>query len=351
MLVLDDYWIWDSWIADDGQDYHLFFLQAPRSLMDPGQRHTSAQIGHATSTDLREWTYQGVALAPARKGSWDDLALWTGSTVRGDDGIWRMYYTAISSAGRGVRDQRIGLAESDDLMTWRRVGDQPLLEADSRWYKSLDDPNDPAASETWRDPFVFRDPAGDGWHMLITARLNNGLQHDDGVVAHARSADMVQWELGPPLSEPAGFGQIEVPQIRRLDGQPTLVFTCHPYEQTPERRQQWGSYCTWSVTAESMTGPWDIGRAAPFTAEPDLFAAPLVQDRSGNWVLVGFLNLEPKGINSFDIIDPIPVSVRDGVLVGDPDHASVGAALLAGQPAESGNAGQGAALAPAPQAL
>ena len=32
VLRLDDYWIWDSWIADDGDLYHLFFLQAPRSL-------------------------------------------------------------------------------------------------------------------------------------------------------------------------------------------------------------------------------------------------------------------------------------------------------------------------------
>jgi beta-fructofuranosidase len=31
MLSLADYWIWDSWIADDGETYHLYFLQAPRS--------------------------------------------------------------------------------------------------------------------------------------------------------------------------------------------------------------------------------------------------------------------------------------------------------------------------------
>jgi len=92
MLSLADYWIWDSWIADDGDAFHLYFLQAPRSLVDPGKRHTAAQLGHATSTDLKWWTYQGIALGPGPKGSWDDLALWTGSTVLGDDGVWRMYY-------------------------------------------------------------------------------------------------------------------------------------------------------------------------------------------------------------------------------------------------------------------
>jgi hypothetical protein len=57
--------------------------------------------------------------------------------------------------------------------------------------------------------------------------------------------------------------------------------------------------------------------------------ALLLQDRAGNWVLVGFVNLEPKGINSFDIIDPIPVSLQDGILVAQPGYSSVGEALLA----------------------
>ncbi len=340
MLSLPDLWIWDSWVADDGELYHLFFLQAPRSLVDPGLRHSAARIGHATSVDLTSWTYHGVALGPSERGAWDDLALWTGSTVRGDDGVWRMYYTAISTAGSGVFDQRIGLAESDDLFSWRRVGDRPLLEADPRWYGTLGLPEDPVASETWRDPFVLRDPGGDGWHMLITARGKDHPRLDDGVIGHARSVDMVTWDLGPPISTPAGFGQLEVIQVRQMDGRPTLVFTCHPDEQTPERRLTSGSYCTWSVPGESTTGPWDIARAAPFTAEPDLFAAPLVQGRDGQWYLLGFVNLEPKGLNAFDILDPIPVDRSSGTVVAAPGFRSVGEALLAQQD------GQSAAVSP-----
>ena len=117
-------------------------------------------------------------------------------------------------------------------------------------------------------------------------------------------------------------------QVRQLDGRPTLVFTCHPDEQTPERRLTSGSYCTWSVPGESTTGPWDIARAAPFTAEPDLFAAPLVQDRDGQWFLLGFVNLEPKGLNAFHILDPIPVDRSSGTLAAAPGFRSVGEALL-----------------------
>jgi beta-fructofuranosidase len=325
MLSLEDYWIWDSWIVADGGTYHMFFLQAPRSLGEGWRRHTAAELGHATSTDLRSWAYHGVALAPAPLGAWDDLALWTGSTVKGDDGVWRMFYTAVSSGGLGVKSQKIGLAESDDLFTWRRVGDRPLLEADPTWYMTLGLAEDPRASETWRDPFVFRDPGGAGWHMNICARKPGAPRLDDGVIAHARSEDLRTWEILPPLAEPAGFGQIEVAQPVVVDGRPVLAFTCHWQEQAPETIARWGEYCTWSIPGESVTGPWDVGRARPFLAEPDLFAAPLVQDPDGNWVFVGFVNLEPKGILSFDIIDPIPVELDEqGALQARPGYVSVG---------------------------
>jgi beta-fructofuranosidase len=312
MLRLEDAWVWDSWIADDGDRYHVFFLKAPRALADPGLRHTAATIGHASSTDLTNWELHEDALLPAAR-RWDDLALWTGSVLRGPDGVWRLFYTALSSTpGHGVRDQRLGLAESDDLMTWRRVGDRPLIPPDPRWYRTLDE--DPGASETWRDPFVFPDPGGDGWHMLITARAPAAPRLRDGVLAHARSRDLLAWELRPPLTEPAGFGQIEVPQVRLIDGRHVLVFTCGLEEQSPDQLQRYGPHTTWYVLGDSPLGPWDIGAARPFEAEPDLFAAPLVQQRDGAWAFVGFRNLEPKGIHSFELLDPIPLVLEDGVL-------------------------------------
>jgi beta-fructofuranosidase len=311
MLRLPDDWIWDSWIADDGERYHLFFLKAPRSLLDAGQRHTAATIGHAISTDLTTWEYVGDALRPSA-GGWDDLALWTGSVVRADDGVWRMFYTAISTRGHGIRDQRVGMAESADLMTWRRSGDGPVLEIDPRWYRCL--ATDPRASETWRDPFVFRDPGGDGWHMLITARDLTAPRLSEGVLAHARSHDLRTWELGPPIARPGGFGELEVPHVHCIHGQPVLTFTCHPVEQSEETRRRFGEFCTWYVLGDSLTGPWDLTQALPFEDEPKLFAAPLVEDRDGRWVFLGFLNQEREGIHSFEIVDPIPVELRDGRL-------------------------------------
>ncbi|HVL95181.1 MAG TPA: hypothetical protein VM266_04915 [Solirubrobacteraceae bacterium] len=310
MLRLPDDWVWDSWIADDGDRYHLFFLKAPRALKDPELRHTAATIGHATSRDLVEWEVHADALLPAAK-RWDDLALWTGSVARADDGTWRLYYTAVGTAsGHGIRDQRIGLAESDDLAAWRRVGERPLVDPDPRWYRTLDE--DPAASETWRDPFVFRDPGGDGWHMLISARASGAPRLRDGCLGHARSADGVRWELQPPVAAPGGFGEVEVAQVREVGGRPLLVFTCHPREQAPEQVARFGPHSTWYVAGESLTGPWDLEAARPFEPAPELFAAPLVPRRDGTWAFVGFHHRD--GGDGFEICDPIAVELRDGEL-------------------------------------
>jgi beta-fructofuranosidase len=312
MLRLEDHWVWDSWVADDGERYHLFFLKAPRALGDPELRHARATVGHAVSADLCDWEVLPDALGPVA-GSWDDLAIWTGSVVRGDDGRWRMFYTALGTRGHAHRDQRIGVVESDDLVTWPHRLPEPALEVDRTWYRSL--PEDESASETWRDPFVVRDEAGDGWHMLVTARDREAPRLDDGVLGHAWSPDLAQWEARPPLSAPgAGFGQLEVAQVRVVEGRHVLVFTCHPDEQSAARRAAYGEFCTWSVTADSLLGPWDLATAVPFEAEPRLFAAPLVQQRDGAWVLLGFRNVEP-GPEQLEIIDPVRVRLAGGGLV------------------------------------
>lgn len=314
MLRLDAHWVWDSWVVDDGEQHHLFFLKAERSEAGPSSRHTRAVVGHAVSPDLVTWTECPDALGPL-PGGWDDLAIWTGSVVRDDDGRWRLFYTAISTGG-GLNDQRLGVAVSDDLTTWRRLGTAPVLDIDPRWYKTQ--PADVAASETWRDPQVLRDPGGDGWHMLVTARGVGADRNDDGVVGHAVSRDLATWEVRPPLSESGtGFGQLEVLQVRQVDGQWVLVFTCHPDEQTDKHRARFGEYCTWSVPGDSPLGPWDVASARPLTAAPTLFAAPLVQRRDGSWCLIGFLNREPEGLDAMEIVDPIPVHLEDGYLVAD----------------------------------
>ena len=91
-----------------------------------------------------------------------------------------------------------------------------MLAADPRWYEKYSDGH--WHDEAFRDPWVFADPDGDGWHMLITARANHGDAYDRGVVGHAWSADLESWELREPLSSPGeGFGQLEVFQTHVVE--------------------------------------------------------------------------------------------------------------------------------------
>jgi beta-fructofuranosidase len=308
VLALPTEWVWDNWLADDGETYHLFFLRAPKSLIDPEARHVEASIGHATSTDLRNWVDQGTILESARA---KHRALWTGSVARGDDGPWRMCYTALLRNQDGKLPQRVEVAESVDLYHWT-VLDRPIVEVDTRWYQAFDD--EQRLSETWRDPFVFRDPDGDDWHMVITARVKGRPSNSDGALAHARSRDLATWEVGPPISQPGGFGQLEVPRIHLMDGRFLLVFSCLPEDQTAEQRQRFGEFATWSLSADSPLGPWDLEQARPFEAEPLLYAAPLVQDRSGGWNLLGFRNEPTTDGACLHVVDPIAVELVDGYL-------------------------------------
>lgn len=308
MLRLADAWTWDFWLADDGRDYHLYFLKAPRSIGDPDQRHWNVTVGHAVSADLAHWSLAEDALGPAACPAFDDMTTWTGSVARGPDGTWFMFYTGGGSRERGLK-QRIGLATSADLYHWDRHPASPVLETDSRWYEQL-----PGASwpdEAWRDPWVFPDPGGDGWHMLITGRSRHGPADRRGVIGHARSDDLVHWQAGPPLSDLDGFGQAEVPQVEVIDGHPVLLFSCLTSELSADRRAAGAQGGIWSVPCESLLGPFDLSSAVRVT-DQTLYSGRLIRDRAGQWLMLAFRNADGEGRFVGEITDPMPVSWAPG---------------------------------------
>jgi beta-fructofuranosidase len=317
VLALPHRWIWDFWLADDGGRFHLFFLQAPRALGDPDLRHWNVSIGHAVSDDLRDWEVLGDALAPSADPGFDDMTTWTGCTVRGDDGGWCMFYTGSSARERGLK-QRVCLATSTDLMRWERRG--VVLESDPRWYEQLGSSD--WKDEAWRDPWVLRDPGGDGWHMLLTARAATGPSDRRGVIAHARSSDLVTWEAGPPLSAPDRFGHLEVPQVATVDGRHVLLFSCLATELSGDDRRAGVGGGVWSVPVEDPLGPYDIARATPLTDET-LYSGRIVCDRAGDPMLLAFRNVDAAGRFVGEITEPMPVAWRpSGLQVNLPRAAS-----------------------------
>lgn len=311
-LRLADRWVWDWWFAIEGDTYHVFYLQAPRSIGDPERRHVRATIGHAISTDLLDWTILPDALGPSASPAWDDVSTWTGSVIR-HDGRWWMFYTGTTWE-RTALVQRIGVATSDDLAAWTKRSENPIMEVDPRWYEVGD--LDAWRETAWRDPWVFADPDGDGFHALITARRADGPAMDRGVIGHARSPDLVHWEVRPPLSGHSEFGHLEVLQSAQVGGHFILVFCCAADDIAPQRRARLPHETTGTfiATGDSLLGPFDLDGARQ-VAVPQLYSARILLDRSGRWVIMGF-----RGGTSdepFDgyLIDPIPLAqVMPGLL-------------------------------------
>lgn len=320
MLRLASSWVWDFWLADDGELHHLFFLKASRALADPDRRHWRAAVGHATSRDLITWEEHADALVHSDDGAFDDLATWTGSVVRDPAGRWRMFYTGVDREGRGLI-QRIGQATSDDLMVWTKLGEDSVVQPDPDQYESLSDRSWP--DEAWRDPWVFADPAGNGWHMLLTARARAGAPDERGVVGHAWSEDLIRWETLAPLSRPGGgFGQLEVLQLVQVDDAYVLLFSCMTPQLSSERRDRGETGGIWAVNVEDPLGPYDI-RSAYRLVDERLYVGRAVQTRSGEWVLLAFENIGDDGGFVGLITDPIPLRWESGRLtLGAPAASS-----------------------------
>ncbi len=307
-LRLPDKWVWDFWLARDGGQHHIFYLQAPRALGQPSLRHQNASIGHAVSSDLRSWRVLPDALHPGPPGTWDDFATWTGSVIDHDD-CWYMLYTGINRGERGLI-QRIGLAVSDDLVHWEKHPANPVLEADPRWYDLLDHTR--WRDQSWRDPWLFRDADDSTFHALSTARSRLGAPDGAGVVGHARSLDLVKWEVLPPLTAHGEFAQAEVPQLVRANDRYQLLVSCLAEDHSAERLARIGGpgrTGTFAFTAEDLSGPYsppDGPLAAPDGPLGTLYAGKLIETEADGWRFMAFRG-GSDGAFLGELTDPLPV--------------------------------------------
>ena len=296
-FTIDGQFVWDFWTAHDEARglHHLFHLYAPTSLGDPELRHRNARIGHAVSGDLETWTRLPDPLP--EPSAFDDLASWTGCTVRGEDAWW-LFTTGLSRADDG-RVQRIGAATSADLTAWTRTG--LVLEADPAHYQLS---SESWVEEAWRDPWVVRGDDG-RWHMYVTARDAGGAP-GCGVVGHAVSEDLASWEVQPPLSSPTGvFEWLEVISVVRVEGRWVLLFSCLSSEMPGAPA---GAGGVWSVPVEGPGSPVDVSAAVRVTDE-SLYVGKVVHHRGAAYFMA-FRNRGPDGAFVGGITDPVPVTWR-----------------------------------------
>ncbi len=251
--------------------YHLFHLVLPNHDF----------IAHAISDNGLNWRRIDNALFIGDPGSWDDLMLWTMHVTPDPHkpGSWRMFYTGLSRRDQG-RKQRVGLALSDDLFTWKKAAVNwedrrgprdpervkqaraKLPSSISNNIKSTHDagscfPLEPGAQfyessikseRAWvsfRDPFYFRE-GNCGW-LLTAARINSGPVVRRGCVGLMEETSPNRFRPLPALHAPMLYDDIEVPNLFRIDGDHYLVGSLREdakirYWHTVDIKKPWGNY-------------------------------------------------------------------------------------------------------------
>ena len=301
-LRLRDKWVWDFWFAQDGANYHMFYLQASRDLIDPELRHWNVSIGHAVSQDLRHWKLLPDAIAPGVVGNRKELTTWTGSIIRHQD-LWYLFYTT-SYIEQDGKIQHISLATSKDLIHWEKYGDNPLFGADSKYYEKFEQ-ND-WHDEAWRDPWVFQDPQTGEFHAYITGRLKQGFPATRGVIAHAISKDLTDWQVLEPITQPTRFGTMECPQLVEIKERYYLLFSVQPGEYV-------GSKLTgiFYMVADNPYGPFSPPVALCADLVGQLYSGKLLLGPDNQWYLTTWRNRTLQNEFIGDICEPIPIDVDD----------------------------------------
>lgn len=148
-----------SVIVEDDGTWVLYFYTWDTAKWPDGP----GTIGRATAASPEgPWIADPEpVLLPGSEGEWDELAVRSASVLRGDDG-YRMWF-----AGTTVTESQIGLAFSDDGVTWEKYDDPATTE--------------PPFAES--DPVLRPSGAGDGnvWDKR-NVYIPNVVETPDGLV-------------------------------------------------------------------------------------------------------------------------------------------------------------------------
>lgn len=317
MLQLNDKWVWDFWFAVEGANYHMFYLQADKALKNPDLRHWNVSIGHAVSKNLRDWTILPDAISPTQGDdeAADSYTTWTGCVIQHNH-EWYMYYTGTQRSEKGLV-QRVCLARSRDLLTWEKHDKNPIVELDNRWYDGLNLEYWHDAS--WRDPWVFKDPIQDIYHMLVTCRVNRGEPDGRGAIGYASSKNALDWTVGDAFLAPGWFGEMEVPQIEKIGSHYYVFCSVSARFHSVSHRSSGVEPQTgvkYFMSNSLLTGYHTLGNGFLTKNKPDgLYSGRVIKGTDGKWYLMAFKGNDEHGHFVGSIIDPILIEqAEDGRL-------------------------------------
>ncbi|HBP38553.1 MAG TPA: hypothetical protein DD640_07405 [Clostridiales bacterium] len=219
-LPPDDEKMWDTWLFQDGDVFHLFFL-------------SEGKIGRAVSGDLIHWKHMPPISIQTNAGDWDEKGMRiTGFTVKCKD-----QYLLSYGPGSG---KPIGILTSMDLHEWERYPANPVLL-----------PGGPYSANEWRDLSSCYDPDKKIWHGYVCAD-----QEKAPCIAHLTSPDYFHWDYHDPVFASEDFVEYEVPEYFTLGDKHYLLFSSLRSRKDTSGRQDAGG--TWYVVSDQRNGPYHL---------------------------------------------------------------------------------------------
>ncbi len=153
-----------TFVQDEAGGWHIFGI----TQQNPFRPFEEVFLTHVTAPELSgPWRRQADVMHVDEAAG--ETVVWAPHVIR-HDGRWWMFYCGGDADPARFR---INLATSEDLETWTRAAQNPLLQDGYHG----------------RDPMVLR--VGDEWVMYYTA--NSAPQGGNHVVAAVTSTDLVRW--------------------------------------------------------------------------------------------------------------------------------------------------------------
>jgi beta-fructofuranosidase len=160
---------------------------------------------------------------------------------------------------------------------------------------------------------VFYHPQQGDFHAFITARVNHGPADSRGVIGHARSDDLIEWQVLPPVSSPGEFGQLEVPQLVEIGGKYILLFCLASEHYAKSRLERIAKPVTGThyLVSNNLLGPYELTTDTFLVGDEtgSLYAGKIVRGPEGDWKFLATRQLAPDGTFIGEVSDPFPVTV------------------------------------------
>lgn len=314
----------DSWYCKSGDTYHAFFLQCKES-------GAPQSVGHACSRDLFHWEYAGAVLSPDPDG-WNDESVATGSVAE-YNGKWYMLYSGISSdPAKGG----IGLAVSDDLMTWTRAGDGPVIpirklaSLTSKASRNEDGPfpvtqygigypftweGDVVRCTPLADPYIYPEPVDGEYYIFVNSHALGRPINERGTIAVFKTRDFRSF-TPDRIAVLDCCDRLETPQVWK-HGDRYYMYVGRVWSKTDETGRIIGQdNQNWLFQASAFTGPYTPLQRMYFRREVEgsgPYIAKVLTDPNGREVMI--VNHIPAGGAG-----PYPVSyLPDGTVELDYD--------------------------------